>query len=274
MAVRNWARGDGLALAEVTRRRLRRAFNAVVVLCALDALIEPYLLQTTHHRVRGSVKTPLRIAHISDLHTGGFGLREKRLLAALERERPDLIAITGDTVDNGDLEAARPLIAAMHAPLGVFAVAGNWEHWRPVHGDEAAFYASAGARFLRNEAVRVRDDLYVLGLDDDLSGAPNMRGALVSVPADVMRLTLFHAPTGFGEAAPHTELALAGHTHGGQVRVPFLGAPWRPPGSGEFDRGWYHRDRSAMYVSQGVGTSILRVRFACRPELAIIDVAP
>jgi predicted MPP superfamily phosphohydrolase len=252
----------------------RRAFHALVVLCVGDALVEPYLLQTTHHRVTAPVKSPLRIAHLSDLHTGGFGIREKRLLAALDRERPDLIAITGDTIDNGDLEAARPVLAAMHAPLGVFAVAGNWEHWRPVSGDQATLYAAAGARFLRNESVRVRDDLYVIGLDDELSGAPNLRGALHGVPDGAMRLTLFHSPTGFTEAAPHTHLALAGHTHGGQVRVPFLGALWRPPGSGDYDRGFYRRDQASMYVSQGLGTSILRVRFGCRPELAIIDVTP
>jgi predicted MPP superfamily phosphohydrolase len=244
------------------------------VLSALYALVEPYLLQTTHHRFVAPVRAPLRIAHVTDLHTGGLGLREKRLLAALAEEKPDLIAITGDTVDSGDLEAARPVIAAMRAPLGVFAVSGNWEHWRPVHGDQAAFYASAGARFLRNESVRVRDDLYVIGLDDAVSGAPDIAGAIKGVPDGVMRLALFHAPIGFDDAAPHVQLALAGHTHGGQVRVPFLGALWRPPGSGEFDRGWYRRKQSAMYVSQGAGTSILRIRFACRPELAIIEVAP
>ena len=188
------------------------------------------------------LRTALRVAHVSDLHIQSFGMREKALLAALAREKPDLIAITGDTVDGGDLEVARPLLTAMRAPLGVLAVAGNWEHWRPVHGDQAAFYASVGARFLRNESVRVRSDLVVIGLDDALSGSPDDR-AFRSL-GDGLRLALFHAPIGIEMAKAHTHLALAGHTHGGQVRVPFFGPLWRPPGSAEFDRGWYLRDRT------------------------------
>lgn len=249
----------------------RRVVSAIVGLCALDALAEPYLLRITHHprRVRG-LQRPLRVAHVSDLHVHSFGLRERRLLAALGREKPDLIAITGDTVDAGDLELARPLIAAMRAPLGVLAVAGNWEHWRPVRGDQATFYASAGARFLRNESLRVRDDVIVAGHDDALSGDPQR----VMMTGAGARIALFHAPIGIDLVDNDVDLALAGHTHGGQVRIPFLGALWRPPGSAEYDRGWYSRGRAMMHVSSGVGTSILRVRLACLPELAILDLAP
>lgn len=245
----------------------------IAAACTFDALIEPYLLTVAHHRVTATeLRAPLRVAHVSDLHVQSFGMREKALLAALEKEKPDLIAITGDTVDGGDLEVARPLLTAMRAPLGVLAVAGNWEHWRPVHGDQAAFYASVGARFLRNESIRVRSDLIVLGLDDALSGDPDDR-AFRSL-GDGLRLALFHAPIGIEMARKHAQLALAGHTHGGQVRVPFLGPLWRPPGSGDFDRGWYLRGGSRMHVSSGVGTSIFRLRFACRPELAILDLGP
>jgi uncharacterized protein len=257
----------------VKRIWIRRAVYLFAGACTLDALIEPYLLTVAHHRLTvPELRAPLRIAHVSDLHVQSFGLREKALLAALEVEKPDLIAITGDTVDGGDLEVARPLLKAMHAPLGVLAVAGNWEHWRPVHGDQAAFYASVGARFLRNESVRLRPDLIVIGLDDALSGDPDAR-AFRSL-GEGLHLALFHAPIGIDMAKAHAHVALAGHTHGGQVRVPFFGPLWRPPGSAEFDRGWYSRDGVRMHVSSGLGTSIFRVRFACRPELAILDLSP
>ncbi len=263
-----------MARGEAKRRWIRRAVYAAALSAGLDALVEPYLLRITHQRVAvPELRAPLRIAHLSDLHVQSFGLRERQVLAALEREKPDLIAITGDTVDGGDLEVARPVIAAMRAPLGVFAVAGNWEHWRPVAGDQAAFYASAGARFLRNEAAHPREDLWVVGLDDALSGAPDAR-ALAAIAGPGLRLALFHAPIGIDDVKHHAHVALAGHTHGGQVRIPFFGAPFRPPGSGEFDRGWYRREKTMMHVSEGSGTSIVRVRFLCRPTLAILELGP
>jgi uncharacterized protein len=255
----------------VKRVWIRRAVYAIAALCLLDALIEPYLLRVDHEEIAGSrMYERLRIAHVSDLHVQSFGLREKALLRALAEEKPDLIAITGDTVDHGNLELARPLIAAMRAPLGVFAVPGNWEHWRPVQGDQAAFYASAGARLLRNERVRVRHDVLLFGFDDALSGSPDV--SILRTKETGMRIALFHAPIGIDLVKDDVDLALAGHTHGGQMRVPFFGPLFRPPGSGEYDRGWYSRGNAWMHVSSGVGTSILRLRFACRPQLAIIDV--
>jgi predicted MPP superfamily phosphohydrolase len=252
------------------RKKLRRGFSGLVVLCALYAIfVEPLWLEVTHHVRHARVTRPVRIAHVSDLHTGGFGLREKRLLAAIERERPDLILLTGDVVDDGVLEHARPLLSALHPPLGTFAVEGNWEHWRPI-SDPAGFYRSVGARFLENQAVKLRDDLFLVGLDDELAGAPDARGALSKVPPDVATIAMCHSPIAYDGLASRVDLALAGHTHAGQVRLPFVGSLWRPPGSGRYDHGWYDK----MYVSRGTGTSIARLRFLCRPELAIIDVVP
>ncbi len=77
--------------------------------------------------------------------------------------------------------------------------------------------------------------------------------------------------------APRLDLAFAGHTHGGQVRLPLIGALWTPPGSGRYVAGWYSMSeapRARMYVSRGVGTSVLPVRFLCRPEVALITLQP
>lgn len=245
-------------------------------LIAIDALlIEPCALEITRHEARAPVAKPLRIAHVTDLHTGGLGRVERALLAALDAEKPDLIAITGDTVDSGDLEPAREVLRALtsKAPLGVVAVHGNWEHWRPV-SDAERFYESVGVRFLGNDAARVRDDLWVVGLDDALAGEPDATKAFAKVPAGVARLAIFHSPVAAEGLAGRAQIALAGHTHGGQVRLPLFGAIWRPPGSGAFDHGWYDAGGARLYVSRGVGTSVLPVRFWCRPELAMITLQP
>jgi hypothetical protein len=90
----------------------------------------------------------------------------------------------------------------------------------------------------------------------------------------VVRLALFHSPDLFDAVAPKVDLALAGHTHGGQVSLPLLGPPWLPPGSGAYVDGWYQRGAARMHVSRGVGTSILPVRFLCRPEVAVVELIP
>jgi predicted MPP superfamily phosphohydrolase len=265
-------------------RRRRRWLRAAIAALAAAALvhafaIEPRWLEVTRHRMRAPVAAPLTVAHLADLHTRGLGSIERSVLDALERERPDLVAITGDTIDRGDWTAAGPFLERVRAPLGVFLVDGNWEHWSGARADDA-FFRSLGVQRLRNESARAREDLWVAGLDDATAGAPDPEAAIRGVPPRAALLVLFHSPSYFDVLAPRLAprgegvLALAGHTHGGQLRVPFLGAPWRPPGSGRFVSGWYESEGARLHVGRGVGTSILPARFACRPELALIRIEP
>ena len=262
----------------------RRVAVGVLLLLGLAAifdasLIEPYRIEVTRSHYHagscsgaGALSTPLKIAQLSDLHTYGVGRRERRLLALLEAEQPDLIVVTGDTLANtGTYEMCRELLSRLHAPLGVWVVRGNWENWRPVKG-ERAFYASAQVHFLLNEARPVREGVWVVGLDDPSSGSPDLEAALKSVPAGAFTIAVFHSPAYFDQMAGCCPLVLAGHTHGGQVRIPLVPTFWLPRGSGRFLEGWYERAGGHMYVTRGIGTSILPIRFLCRPELAIITV--
>ncbi len=242
-------------------------------------LIEPYRIEVTRHEYHTALSgaahalsRPLKIAHLSDLHTYGIGRRERQLLALLEEEKPDLIVVTGDTLGGrGTYEMCRELLSRLRAPLGVWVVRGNWENWRPVR-NERAFYASAGVNFLLNEARPVREGIWLVGLDDPSSGSPNLEAALKDVPTDAFTITLFHSPAYFDQVAGRCPLVLAGHTHGGQVRIPPLPVLWLPRGAGKYLAGWYRRRSSEMYLTRGIGTSILPIRFLCRPELAIITV--
>jgi len=248
----------------------------VALLGGYAALVEPYWLEVTHHTVRAPagvhLAAPLKIAHLSDLHTAGLGRREKRLLAILAAEQPDLIVITGDSLANGGAyKESRALLSKLHAPLGVYAVRGNWENWIPP-GNEREHYRLTGVRLLLNEGIAPRPDFWLAGMDDSASGHPDLAAALTGVPANALRIGLFHSPIYFDLAARQLHLALAGHSHGGQVRIPLLPALWLPRGVGPYVDGWFERDGSRMYVSRGVGTSILPLRFACRPEVALITV--
>jgi uncharacterized protein len=153
----------------------------------------------------------------------------------------------------------------------VWFVRGNWENWSPVR-DESAYFGSAGVRLLVNSNGNARPDLAVIGFDDPWTGSPSLALAEKGLAHNAYRIALFHAPGFFDKVAGRYPLCLAGHTHGGQVRLPGLGPLWLPGGCGPYIQGWYEKRKSRLYVTRGVGTSVLPVRFLCRPEIPIITL--
>jgi uncharacterized protein len=272
-----------------SRLRPTRAALAVAVFGAGLTLyawaVEPYWIEVTRHHVQAPLAERVVVAHLTDLHLYGLGRRERKMLALLEREKPDLIVLTGDYVINGDLFApppglpddpsyARvgPVFDRLRAPLGVYAVRGNWENVRRVK-DEAAFYERHGVRLLLDEAREVKPGLWITGLNDTLFD-PDLEQGAQGIPPSAFVIAAFHSPEYFDTVAGRWPLALAGHTHGGQVRPPFVPPFWLPAGSGRYLAGWYESKGSRLYVSRGVGTSTLPIRFLCRPEVALITIGP
>lgn len=234
--------------------------------------IEPYWIQTTHYSVSAGLRTPVRLMLLADLHTREFGRLERRVLSAVRSSRPDLIVVVGDCfTPRADHNAAHKLLSELKAPLGVWVVRGNWEHWNPVDR-EVEYYGSAGVRLLVNSNGTPRSDLAVIGFDDPWTGSPNLELAEKGVHKGVFCIALFHSPFYFDFVAGRYPLCLAGHTHGGQVRLPWLGPLWLPGGCGAYVAGWYEKRGSKLYVTRGVGTSVLPVRFFCRPEIPIITL--
>ncbi len=260
----NWGRiGWGLLAA------------AVVFLAVEGCWIEPNSVQVTHWTIEDRLYPPLKIAQLSDLHVVRFGHREREVVAILKRERPDVVVITGDSVGTGlhydRVHAVLSAIAATRPPLGVWVVRGNWENWHPVR-HEREFYTSAGVHFLLNQGALIRPGVWLAGLDDPWSGHANLHEALLGAPPGAYVIALFHSPAYFDDAAGRFDLALAGHTHGGQVRLPFIRPFWLPGGSGRFLAGWYAERGSRMYVSRGIGWSHFPIRLNCPPEVPIITV--
>lgn len=263
-------------------RRRMRVITAVVALAVLAAaagidaaFIEPFRIQVTHYDLQGNVASPVKIADLSDVHTHGIGRNEKRAFAVLAEERADLIVITGDCLGNtaGDYRPCENFYRRLHAPLGVWVVRGNWENNHPVH-HERAFYAKSGVHLLVNQNAAPRPDFALIGLDDPASGNPRLRRAIAGVSASVYKIALFHAPGYFDQIAGKVNLCIAGHTHGGQVLIPFVHPFWLPDDCGRFVSGWYEEDGTRMYVNRGLGMSDLPVRFDCRPEITIFTIHP
>lgn len=259
-----------------TARRVGLALLALAALLSVYAVfVEPRWLDVTHHVARPAaddVAPTLTVVHLSDLHVTRFGEHERRVLALVDEVDPDLVVITGDCVTDGafDADAVRRFHAALVAQrprLGVFACPGNHEDWTGPPALEAL--RASGVEVLEDRVVRLEDGRLAL------HGLAGPRGAGVAgQPTDAVDVVLCHYPAVLPRvAAPGLELVLAGHTHGGQVRLPLVGALVLPFESGPYDAGWFSHGSTRLFVSRGVGTSILPVRFACRPEVAVHRIA-
>jgi predicted MPP superfamily phosphohydrolase len=238
----------------------------------------------------------LRVAHLSDFHLSRIVAPEylAACVSAAMRERPDLVLLTGDFVTRKptDFVNVTEVLAPLSAPLGVYAVLGN--HDTSVGANKvAAAVEASGARMLRNrhEWISVNgEELWLAGIDcphhEQYRVADRRRSgwaqlyrryldaALRGIPAGAFRLLLAHTPDVIRDAARlGVDLMLSGHTHGGQVRLPFLGATVVPSRYGNrYAAGEFHVDGTTLYVSRGLGTVRFPIRFLCRPELALLTL--
>jgi uncharacterized protein len=227
------------------------------------------------------LRAPLRIAFLTDLHHGEFvrTASVRAWVGAALREAPDLVLLGGDLVDqtpgvdpDEDLTAA---LARLRAPLGVLAVAGNHDHARlGGTGPFAALLRDAGIDVLVNRGVSVRDDLFVAGLDDLRSGRPDLQATLGGRPAAGAILLVSHNPDVLPEVQTEIPLTLSGHTHGGQVVLPGVGALYTSSRYGDrFLAGWVEGPARG-YVSRGLGVTSVPIRINCPAELTILDLVP
>ncbi len=250
-------------------------------------IIEPNWIEVTRHEVWFKTLPEefngLVMAHVSDLHMRGYGARERRALELLAQAKPDVIAVTGDfTLEGSDPAALRQFLedlSKQKPAFGIWAVLGNHDHWHPPAANDGAvrkFFSDTGVALLVNEWGRIGkglDTLTLVGVDDPFTGVDNLGVALRGTQRTPFAILLAHSPEIFMKAdLTKFDLVLTGHTHGGQVRLPGLGALWLPAGSEGYDSGWFYGQYAQMYVTRGVGTSILPIRFLCRPEIALITL--
>jgi predicted MPP superfamily phosphohydrolase len=270
--------------SRITRRRFLAATAAVGGAVLADAsAIEPYRLDVSRHDVEvtrlPAALDGLRIAQISDVHLPGTPDAARRVVAAVERERPDLVVLTGDIIEGLiDVPALTGFASTVRGRLGTFAVLGNWEHKAGISPAIArAAYQKAGVTFLFNESAAVGRGgatLRVVGFDDPVVGAPDPARALAGRAAEDVDLWLIHGPAyvdTLPRGTPTPALVLSGHTHGGQIRLPGV-TLYTPPGSGRYVSGWYRDTLAPLYVSRGIGTATVRMRFCCRPELPVFTL--
>ncbi len=224
----------------------------------------------------------LRIVQLSDIHSGIY-MTEKQMqdIFHLANEQlPDLVAITGDFVDNSpsEIPALYRSIPELKSEYGVFGCLGNHDHYA-----SGPMVASAlrqqGVRVLTNDSQTLHingESLTLLGVDDIESGSPNilrMEQAVRDLPQDDFRILLSHRPDLFDIARDQgIDLTLAGHTHGGQIGFEFMGVPLYPIHLfHHYAKGLYEMDGHKLYVNVGIGMVGVPVRLV-RPELTVIEL--
>lgn len=248
--------------------------------------VEPEWIEVTRLRLRLPRLAPAfrgyRLVQISDIHMDGWMTPER--LAGVVRlgnaQQPDLVTLTGDYVTHGyrrrrrerHVDLARRL-GGLRARDGVVGVLGNHDHWSSADFARQSL-REAGVVELSNRVHRIRRGdaiLHMAGVDDYWTGHARLDMVLRQLPADGAAILLAHEPDFADESAPtgRFDLQISGHSHGGQVRLPLLGAPVLPPYGQKYPMGLYRVGSMLQYTNRGVGMLSPRVRLNCRPEITV-----
>lgn len=245
-----------------------------VLILAYSYFIENNWLEITRHQInlKANSNKKLKIIQISDLHTKGIGTIEEKVIRAIQNEKPDFIFLTGDiSTPGGTNSGYEKVLMELKAKKAIYYIPGNWEDWEPI-SDLSDILKRNNIIDLTNKSIQLDHKLWLAGFADAPTGNPDLR-ILKNIPSDSKTISIFHSPIFFDEVSNSIDLAFAGHTHGGQIRLPFIGSIALPPGSGNYDQGWFQKNRAKMYVNRGIGTSIVSFRFLCRPEISIFEIS-
>ncbi|MFZ6028451.1 MAG: metallophosphoesterase [Chloroflexota bacterium] len=271
------------------------AAHVLVLACEFEALyFEPFFLRTSNHTLAAPVlfQNPnvtdrgLRIVQLSDTHVERTTRRERELVERIRALKPDIILLTGDYLNLSYLHDpqaqsdARALFSQLQAPYGVYAVTGSVDPASAIgpvfDGLEITFLSDAVRRILLPHG-----EFYLVGVTNrSFSRDQEAFQRLVkSVPDGAFSVLIYHTPDLVETAAENgMDLVLSGHTHGGQIRLPFYGAVFTNSRYGKtYEMGRYEVGTTTLYVSRGIGMEgnhAPRARFLCPPEIVVFDLLP
>jgi predicted MPP superfamily phosphohydrolase len=272
----------------VSRRHfLRLLLGAGCAAVGYPVFIERYLVLTNRYRIKvPNLPAPfrgLRIVQLTDLH---YGLLQPLALieAVVDRANAierDIVVCTGDYVHQRDattqIDAVWPVLARLRAPAGVFSVLGNHDHW--ADSARSRRWASRTGQDLEHRAtslVRGGQRLWFAGAGDLWEDHRDLDEVLSDIPSQDCRIVLAHNPDTADTAyTSRIDLMISGHTHGGQVRLPLIGAPVVPVANKTYTSGLKRSPRGApVFISRGIGWAGYPVRLNCYPEIAVLELVP
>ena len=277
----------------LTRRSFLKLGASAITAIAVDASVlepnDPRLVQVTLPLKRLPAEWDgLRIAQLSDFHYDDhFSVVPlRKAVETLNRLQPDLVLLTGDFVTvpafsnrrkkaADVIEPCTQLLEQLKTNLGSFACLGNHDVATDPHRILNTLQ-SRNIKVLRNQSVPLEKGgkrLWLAGIDDVIEGSADLDITLQSIPASEPVVLMAHEPDFATQVAKYpVDLQLSGHSHGGQVRIPFVGAPVLPELGVKFPKGLYQVGRLTLYTNVGIGTVRLPVRFDCPPEITLFTL--
>ena len=254
----------------LTRRRfLLASFLCMPFLAAADAkLLEPQWVKVRRVRLRSSGPKH-RIVHFTDVHHKGDRAYFDSVVNQINALSPDFVCFTGDLIEDGKhLPEALEVLSRLKSPI--YAVPGNHDYWsKAPFGKIAECVAASGGAWLLDESTVTPDGKFAI------SGAAFMtfKAKPLRVTPGMRNIFLMHYPAWIEKLhGKQFDLILAGHSHGGQVRLPFYGPVFLPFGVDQYDLGLFGTPSGPLYVNPGIGWYPVPIRFNCRPEITVFEL--
>ena len=261
----------------------RYLITLAVILLLVYMFIEPYWIENKEITIE-SDQIPAqfdgkKIVFLSDIHAGPFFNQERidSLVKQVNALNPDLILLGGDYVD-GNSEYIQPTfksLSKLKAPLGVYAVLGN----KDPQDNTLAAIPKNGITYIGNKGTWITENgsrIRLGGVGDYNNGAQIQNATTSAVTSQDFVILVSHNPDYFPKVnKAKVDLVLAGHTHGGQVNIPFIGTPILPVKNKSYSSGLVLSPRGEkIFISKGIGWAIFPVRFNCAPEIAVLELVP
>ena len=252
--------------------------------------VEPRMLDITRHTIKNAELPSgfdgVRVIQFSDTHIGFQYTMEqlKQLIIKINKLKPDLIVFTGDLLDDPrhftEKNKLISMLSNLDAPLGKFAVYGNHDHGGYGSDLYKQIMEQSGFTLLLNTSTAIKlldgSSIWIAGIDDAMLGNPDLNASMAKIPTNSYTILLSHAPDKAEEAAQYPiQMQMSGHSHGGQIQIPFYGPLVTPPFAEKYVEGFYTvgpNDGLTLYVNRGLGTTRLPFRFLSQPELAIFTL--
>jgi predicted MPP superfamily phosphohydrolase len=286
---------NGWGFDPVWRKRLRVSLDAIILLIGLlifwALLIEPNRLIVREQTIQlgnwPQELSGLRVAVISDIHADGWLVNQQKLRSIVERTnqlQPELIVILGDYMSSNGLVTRRvepevfaAVLKDLKAPLGVYSVLGNHDWWYNGANVRRGLEQN-GIKVLEDEVIEVNargTSLWLAGLSDLWTRPQKINETIDKVPQGQAVIALTHNPDIFPKVPQRVPLLLAGHTHGGQISFPLIGSVVHSSAFGErYARGLVLENNHHLFVTTGIGTSIIPARFGVTPEIVLLTLTP
>jgi uncharacterized protein len=253
-------------------------------------VIEPNWIRTErvviHDPALAEVIEGIRVVQISDIHLSKSGFREKKLISKVNELRPDILFITGDFFHNQEgqnidsqMKALTEVIRSFKVSIGIYGVPGNYDNVLLRKPELLKELKNAEMEILLDENRKIvfpnGKSLWLAGsrYSSYRHNVSSLTKALATVSPGAPVILLNHYPDVFSRAVTAgVNLVLAGHTHGGQIGIPFLVHLSEYASKSEYISGLFHGGGTTLYVNRGIGTADFPVRFLCRPEITALDI--